>query len=60
MADYKKLSDGKLSKILMEYAKGRKGDIADLTYAASVRIAVLAAKVKELKEENKRGEDDGK
>lgn len=48
-----RMSANELSKTLSEYARERRGEIADITYAASVMIAVLAAKVSTL-------EDDGK
>lgn len=60
MTEYGKLSDEELSNALREYSWGREGDIADLTYAAAIRIAVLAARIKLLKEKIKEGEDDGK
>lgn len=45
------LTDDELSKELKDYAEHRSGEIADLTYAASIRIAVLSARVKALEEE---------
>lgn len=45
------LTDEELSKELRDYAEHRSGEIADLTYAASIRIAVLSARVKALEEE---------
>ena len=50
---YLNMSNDALSKILYEYAKERDGEIADITYAASVKLAVLEAKTKQM-------EDDGK
>lgn len=50
---FSNLTDNELSNYLKEYARNRSGEIADLTYAASVRIAVLSAKIKEL--ENDKG-----
>lgn len=47
------LTDHELSEYLKDYAKQRSGEIADLTYAASIRIAVLSARLKMM-------EDDGK
>lgn len=44
-------TDKQLSDYLKEYAESRSGEIADLTYAASVRITVLSAKVKELEKD---------
>lgn len=45
------LTDEELSKELKEYAEHRSGEIADLTYAAGLRIAVLSARVKALEGE---------
>lgn len=53
--DFLDLSDNELSKQLKTYAEERKGEIADLCYAASVRIAVLAARIHSIREE---GDDD--
>ena len=47
---FNNLTDNELSDYLKEYAESRSGEIADLTYAASIRISVLAAKIKELEE----------
>ena len=44
------LTDEELSKELKDYAEHRSGEIADLAYAASIRIAVLSARVKALEE----------
>ena len=44
------LTDEELSKELRDYAEHRSGEIADLTYAAGLRIAVLSARVKALEE----------
>lgn len=49
------LSDKALSKVLKDYADDRKGEIADLCNAASVRISVLAARIHDIREE---GDDD--
>ena len=53
---YTDLTDDELSKYLRDYAEHRSGEIADLTYAAGLRIAVLSARVKILEQQ----EDDGK
>ena len=53
---YTALTDDELSAVLKEYSDKRDGEIAGLTYAASLRIAVLSAKVKILEQQ----EDDGK
>lgn len=50
---YTDLTDDELSKELKDYAEHRSGEIADLTYAAGLRIAVLSARVKALKEERR-------
>ena len=44
------LTDEELSKELKNYAEHRSGEIADLTYAAGLRIAVLSTRVKALEE----------
>ena len=54
--DFTKMSDANLARMLEDYAKTRKGEIADLTRAAAARIGVLAARIKEME----LGEDDGK
>ena len=41
--NYKDMSDDELAKALKDYAEHRSGEIADLTYAASLRISVLSA-----------------
>lgn len=54
---YTYLTDDELSKELKDYADHRSGEIADLTYAAGLRIAVLSTRVKaleEVKDESKR------
>jgi len=55
--EYLDLSDKALEKVLKDYAYERKGEIADLCYAASIRIGVLSAYIKKFREES---EDDGK
>ena len=45
------LSDKALSKVLKDYAYDRKGEIADLCYAASIRIGVLSAGIRRFREE---------
>ena len=50
---YTDLTDDELSKELKDYAEHRSGEIADLTRAASIRIAVLSARVKMLEREDK-------
>lgn len=47
------LTDDELSKELRDYASTRSGEIADLTYAAGLRIAVLSTRVKALEQEDK-------
>ena len=47
------MTNRELAEALKEYSKSRKGEIAHLTYAASIRISVLEARVRELE-----GEDD--
>lgn len=54
--NFQKMSDKDLERTLYDYSKTRKGEIADLTRAAAIRIGVLAAKVREFEI----GEDDGK
>lgn len=48
---YTDLTDDELSMELRNYAEHRSGEIADLTYAAGLRIAVLSTRVKALEEE---------
>ena len=48
---FNNMTDNELSDYLKDYARYRSGEIADLTYAASVRIAILSAKVKELEKD---------
>lgn len=48
------LTDDELTKYLRDYASTHSGEIADLTYAAGLRIAVLSARVKALEEGNDR------
>ena len=55
--DFMKLSDKVLAKALKNYADARKGEIADICYAASDRISKLSETVKALRENT---EDDGK
>ena len=50
---YTDLTDDELSKELRDYAEHRSGAIADLTYAAGLRIAVLSTRVKALEEERR-------
>lgn len=45
------MSDKNLERMLYDYAKARKGEISDLTYAAAIRIGTLAGKIKELERE---------
>ncbi|MBQ1574646.1 MAG: hypothetical protein IIZ78_26275 [Clostridiales bacterium] len=49
--NFRDMTDEELSKELRDYAEHRSGEIADLTYAAGLRIAVLSARVKALEEE---------
>ena len=44
-------TDDELSKYLKDFAEHHCGEIADLTYAAGLRIAVLSTRVKALEEE---------
>ena len=44
------MTDDELIKYLRDYAEHRSGEIADLTYAAGLRIAVLSTRVKALEE----------
>ena len=53
MKEFNEMTDHELSEYLKEYAKHRDGEIATLTYEASIRIAVLSAKIKELENETK-------
>ena len=55
--DFIGLSDNALCKVLKDYAENRKGEIADLCYAASIRIGVLSAGIHAMREAE---EDDGK
>ena len=48
--NFRDMTDEELSKELRDYAEHRSGEIADLTYAAGLRIAVLSARVKALEE----------
>lgn len=54
---FEEMNDDELSLALFDYSKVRTGEIAEITYAGSIRIAVLSARVKELE---KRMGDDGK
>ena len=56
MNKYQKMSDSALEKELLKYSKERKGEIAELTYAAALRIGTLAGRLKVLE----KMEDDGK
>ena len=47
---FSNMTDDELSKYLKEYAEHRDGEISELTYAASIQIAVLSARVKLLEE----------
>jgi hypothetical protein len=48
--NFRDMTDDELSKYLKEYAARRDGEISELTYEASIRIAVLSAGVKMLEE----------
>jgi hypothetical protein len=48
--NFRDMTDEELSKELRDYSEHRSGEIADLTYAAGLRIAVLSARVKALEE----------
>lgn len=54
-ADFQKMSDKNFERMLLEYSKLRKGEVADLTRAAAIRIGVLSAKVRQL--ETDKGDD---
>lgn len=45
------LTDEEMSKELRDFAEHHCGEIADLTYAAGLRIAILSARVKALERE---------
>lgn len=47
---YSDLTDEEMSKELRDFAEHHCGEIADLTYAAGLRIAVLSTRVKALEE----------
>ena len=47
------MTDDELSKYLKEYAAHRDGEISELTYEASIRIAVLSAGVKMMEEKER-------
>lgn len=49
--NFRDMTDDELTKYLRDYASTRSGEIADLTYAAGLRIAVLSTRVKALEEE---------
>jgi len=48
--NFRDMTDDELTKYLRDYASTRSGEIADLTYAAGLRIAVLSTRVKALEE----------
>lgn len=50
---FRDMTDDELTKYLRDYASTRSGEIADLTYAAGLRIAVLSTRVKALEEERR-------
>lgn len=50
---FSNMTDDELSKYLKEYAAHRDGEISELTYEASIRIAVLSAGVKLLEEKER-------
>lgn len=50
--NFRDMTDEELSKELRDYAEHRSGEIADLTYAAGLRIAVLSARVEALEEKS--------
>lgn len=50
--NFRDMTDEELSKYLRDYAERRSGEIADLTYAAGLRIAALSARVKALERED--------
>lgn len=49
--NFRDMTDDELTKYLRDYAEHRSGEIADLAYAAGLRIAVLSTRVKALEEE---------
>lgn len=51
--NYRDMTDDELSKELKDYANHCSGEIADLIRAASIRIAVLSARVKMWEREKK-------
>ena len=51
--NFRDMTDDELIKYLRDYAEHRSGEIADLTYAAGLRIAVLSTRVKALEEERR-------
>ena len=48
--NFRDMTDDELTKYLRDYAEHHSGEIADLTYAAGLRIAVLSTRVKALEE----------
>ena len=44
--NYREMTDDELARALKEYAEQRSGEIANITYAASLRISVLSARAK--------------
>ena len=60
MSRFKKMTDKALEKELLEYSKVRKGEIADLTYEAALRIGILSTSLKKMQDEARRMEDDSK
>ena len=53
---FSNMTDDELSKYLKEYAAHRDGEISELTYEASLRIAVLSARVKLLEKKVRNNE----
>lgn len=54
--NFRDMTDDELSKELRDYSEHRSGEIAELAYTASIRIAVLSARVKALEEKERNKE----
>lgn len=50
--NYRDITDEEMSKELRDFAEHHCGEIADLAYAAGLRIAVLSARVEALEEKS--------
>lgn len=51
--DFRKMTDEELAESLRSYSICRKGEISDLAYAASLRIASLSAELRRLEDDRK-------